>query len=288
MIRSTLGSAGASLSRKMGSRAFWEGAGKVIEFEPMRPVVGISAAILLVLSLFVATPALAQDGGNAGSSRLDERSVQEAMAHLTEGDRYTYDETTLEEPIWLLRIKEWFKNLRERWDRSPGSIVSELDPVDILLILSVVVVVIVLLILLPRIIEWGVRGSREGASGGAGGMEGLAGVWGEAEARRALELASGGMLREAVSVLLRTTLKGLDSVGWIRYRDSAGSRSYLRQLRRSADLYPLFRDFLGRFEVAYYRKETPDQDDWAFMYEKYRDLARVAVAVRSPSYILRG
>jgi hypothetical protein len=88
-------------------------------------------------------------------------------------------------------------------------------------------------------------------------------------------------------VLLRTTLKGLDSVGWIRYRDSAGSRLYLRQLRRSAELYPLFRDFLGRFEVAYYRKQTPDEDDWTFMYDKYRDLARVAVAVQPPAYILR-
>jgi hypothetical protein len=158
--------AGKSAPQRDDLRAFGEGERKVIEFESMRAVLGISAAILLLLTFLVAVPALGQDSGKTGSSRLSERSVQQAMARLTEGGGYEYDEATLEEPIWLLRIKEWLNSLSERWDRSPGSIVSQADPVEIVSIFAVVVLVIMLLILLPRIVEWRARRLREGALGG--------------------------------------------------------------------------------------------------------------------------
>lgn len=212
-------------------------------------------------------------------------SVEESLQTLTADGEYEYEEDRLDEPEWLLALQEWLNDLGQRWRGGPVSFLNRGGFAMFGLILVIVLALLVLLFILIRLFgrsyESGIGGRRF-----EGEME-ITGKWGESGAEKATELASTGNYREAVSVLFRATLAGLDSLGWIRYRKSNASRQYLRQLRRSAELYPVFRDLLWKFEVAYYRKDTPDSEDWSFMYDRYKSLVEVATSIRPPAYMRR-
>ncbi len=220
-------------------------------------------------------------------SGISREVVDAAIARLSAEQEYQYDERALDDPVWLTALRRWFRSLLERWGESPVSDAESRGFAVLGIILAAALIILMLFLYVPRVLCWtGPESKNLFGEGLAGEGEG-AGMWGETGVGRAVDLAASGMLREAVSLLFRSTLRGLDNMGWIRYRKSAASRLYLRQLRRSEDLYPLFRDLLRRFELAYYSKDTPDQDDWMFLYSKYRDLAAAAVKVRPPSYMRR-
>jgi len=245
--------------------------------------VAIVLPLLLALFLSLAAAAVAAAGDDAPESYpLTKQGVEDALADLTSGDRYKYDESVLDDPAWLLRLREWFDGLIRRLIGGPSPAVGIGGFRMISTIIIAALLTLMGVLLLMRI-GWSPARQGAGADSGVFDVNGL-GSWSDADVRKATELASAGLFREAVSTLFRSALKGLGDLGWIRYRSSGGSRSYLRQLRRSADIYPLFRDLLGRFEVAYYRKVTPDEDDWSFMFGAYENLARAAVVNPPPSH----
>jgi hypothetical protein len=245
--------------------------------------------ILVVAAIIVAAMSAgavwSQDAEEPESSGITEARIENALQELTADGEYDYEESSLDEPQWLLAMQEWFGGLMSRWGESPANRIIrtrfQMFGIVLVLLLAILVLVFILMRLFGR--SYGPRGE-----GGAfdKGMEAM-GAWGDGSAKKASELASMGNYRDAVSVLFRSSLIGLDNLGWIKYRTSSASRFYLRQLRRSAELYPVFRDFLQRFEVAYYRKETPDSDDWTFLFDQYHSLVEVATSVRPPAWMRR-
>ena len=245
--------------------------------------------LLVLLALGAAVfPSVAQSqetDDSAGTGITAER-VDSALDGLLAGGDYNYDEQTLDEPQWLISLRQWMDDLGQRWGGSPISFMKgggiSLFGYLLILILALLVLVFVLMRLLggPSRLAIDGLGVERGAD--------IAGTWSDSGAQKAVELASLGNFREAASMLFKSSLRGLDSLGWIRYRTSSASRQYLRQLRRSAELYPVFRDLLGRFEVAYYRKSMPDHTDWSYMYERYHSLVEVATSIKPPAYMTRG
>jgi hypothetical protein len=217
----------------------------------------------------------------SASSGVTADRVHDSLERLTQGDKYDYSEGSLDDPPWVLAFKDWLRNLMSRWQSSPMTSAAQGEWTRFAIILSCAILLVGAAIFLLQLMGRGFGTSRSAIT--AAGINNIPErTWGEEVSKYALELASGGKFRDAVSVLFKSTLKSLDNMGWIKYRQSVGSRGYLRQLRKSAELYPLFRDLLGRFEVAYYAKEQANEDDWNFIYGKYRSLAETAGAVNSP------
>ena len=242
----------------------------------------LTAVIAIAIS---AGPVWSQDDMESVSTGITAEKIENSLEELTADGEYVYEESTLDEPEWLLAFQEWFGNLGRQWGGSPLNLLNrggfQLFGMVLVLILAMLVLVFILMRLFGRSYGPGSEGMAFEK-----GMESM-GAWGDAGVNKARELASTGNYREAVSVLFRASLNGLDNLGWIKYRTSSASRQYLRQMRRSAELYPVFRDFLQRFEVAYYRKDAPDSDDWSFLYDQYHSLAEVATSVRPPAYMQR-
>jgi hypothetical protein len=241
-------------------------------------------ALFLTSAWSMALGAVDGDSEN-GPGKVDRERVEEAVASIASTGEYAYKEATFEDPVWLRKVWDWIRRLNERWESSPlNSPRTPFSFIGIALLLLLVVGAAGLL--LTRVM--GADGSGLRASGDGEVREaGAAGVWERAEVDRAAELASAERFREAVSALFGSLLRGLDSSGWIKYRHGRPSRAYLRQLRRSAELYPHFRDFLARFEIAYYRKGEPDSEDWQFLRGVYGNLARVAADTAPPAYMRR-
>ncbi len=237
---------------------------------------------LSLVSVIFAGSAVAQDENNTASGGITESSIENTLARLNADGTYSYDEMSLDDHPWVQRIREWWRNLHSRLATGP---ITGLDSEGAIVISVILIVTVIALILIVFLVRFGRRysGSETGLIEGFNGEPMGMGSWGEVDAGKARELAASGMFRDAISLLFRSALKGLSNLGWIRYRSSGASRSYLRQLRRSTDLYPLFREFLGRFEVAYYRKERTDKDDWTFLIGVYENLARVAAPNSSTS-----
>lgn len=259
----------------------------MIELGKMVARTAISILIVaLVLGFPNAVSAADEETQTEAASGISKQRISEAVATLSASGDYTYEEATFEDPAWLRRFKAWVARMGDRWESSPLN-PRRTTPYSLVgVVLLLLLVVGAAGLLLTRVMA--AEPFRPRGSGGlVGGEAGGAGRWEEADESRAAELAASGRLREAVSALFASLLRGLDSSGWIRYRRGRASRAYLRQLRRSAELYPLFRDFLGRFEIVYYRKGDPDQDDWRFLRGVYVNLAHVAAERVPPAYMRR-
>lgn len=222
---------------------------------------------------------------SASLSKITRETVSQALAGLTADGAYEFGRDEAEDPSWLLYIKNWMKRIDDMWTNSPmaGGQVATFSAIGALLV--IILVISALALVMTRI--FGGERRRFLLAGKGKNVEdpSLLGDWVAGGAQKALEYASGGKIKEATSILFRTLLQGLDNAGWIRFRKGRGSRAYLRQLRRSEQLYPLFRDFLWRFELAYYRKGTPGTDDWEILYGCYQDLFNTAKDLRPPAYM---
>jgi len=219
------------------------------------------------------TGTFAQD--EKGPERLDADRVQSAMDGLLAGDRYYYDPGILDDPPWLVKLKDWFNSFQNSMGGGALQNLSFGDPLVISIIVAIAVIMLILFVVIRRLSAG--RGLAMNAAGdGEFGELDAFEAWGDLDSGKARDLASQGQFTEACSVLFRSALKGLGKSGWIRYRQSGASRHYLRQLRKSAELYPLYRDLLGRFEVAFYRKDVADENDWTFMLGVYENLAKSA------------
>jgi hypothetical protein len=264
----------------------------MIQLTPMKVYqVGIFAAFVLVLvCILIPYASHAQDlpapedtGKVAPDTALTQygfnaQDVESVVSRLASGDEYKYDESTLDDPPWLLRLKEWWRNFRQRMGSGPMNNLDFEGMTTVSFIIVAVVVVLIFGVFLYRMLERRYGSSIAGSGEGSDGEFGNIGAWGDTGVSKATEIAATGMFRDAISVLFKSALRGLSNVGWINYRSSGGSRIYLRQLRRSAEIYPIYRDFLSRFEVAFYRKDSADEQDWSYMYETYGNLARTASA----------
>lgn len=204
------------------------------------------------------------------------QDVESTIAELNSDGTYTYDETALDDPPWLLRIKEWWRNFLQRFLYNPPDDPENANMRTFSYLLIGAIILLFFILFLYKLLGKSYTGVGEGSAAGVNGEFDIPGSWGDTGATKASELAASGQFREAISVLFKSALRGLSNVGWINYRSSDGSRMYLRQLRRSADLYPVYRDFLGFFEVAYYRKGNPTDGDWRYLFESYGNLARIA------------
>jgi len=233
--------------------------------------------VFFTISLLSGFRAFAQDGKVARG--LDAERVRTSLDELIATDRYTYDPGILDDPPWLAKIKEWWKNFS---NRSGIGILDGLtlgSPLVISIIVGIVVFVMFIFVLIRRMGAGRRLGFANSNTDEINGLDAFE-AWGDLDSGTARDLASQGRFKEACSVLFRSALKGLGKSGWIKYRTSGGSRQYLRQLRRSEELYPLYRDLLGRFEVAYYRKDIADETDWTFMLGIYENLAKSATTFR--------
>ncbi len=247
--------------------------------------------LLLVILLLMAGPMFAQDESATGTpekvsptprTSITESIIDGSLHRLMSEGVYDYDEGLIDDPPWLLRLKEMWRNFRQRLANNPVTSSGYIGSTSMSIIMVVAILVLIVVLFLFR--TFGSPYGRAGivGQGAADGDLDMPGVWSEAGMMDATKLAAAGNFRDAISVLFKSALKGLGNLGWIRYRKSGGSRAYLRQLRRSAELYPVYRDFLGRFEVAYYRKDYPGDEDWQFMIDRYGDLARLAASNPPP------
>ena len=246
---------------------------------PMRlsRTITIFFIVFFAISLLCGFRVFAQDGKAARG--LDSERVRTSLDELIATDKYNYDPGILDDPPWLVKLKEWLKNFS---NRSGFGILNGLNmgsPIVISIIVGIAVFIMFIFVLIRRM---GAGRKRGFANSNADGIDGLDAfeAWGDLDSGTARKLASQGRFKEACSVLFKSALKGLGKSGWIKYRTSGGSRQYLRQLRRSEELYPLYRDLLGRFEVAYYRKDIADETDWTFMLGIYETLAKSATTYR--------
>jgi hypothetical protein len=241
--------------------------------------------ILLLMLLAICLPGIlpGQDELSSGQSiSITRESIKSALGELTQGDQYRYPESSLYDPPWVQVMNSWIRMIRERWSVRSGFEGSREASTAVALSIAALGVVLFLVWLITMIAMRRME-KASGASGTAGEAEAGTGTWGEFGLNAAIDAARAGNLREAVSRLFRSLLRGLDGSGWINYQKGKASRVYLRQLRRSDELYPLFRDFLWRFELAYYRERTPGEDDWRFLYDTFNRMARAANEHPGPS-----
>jgi hypothetical protein len=194
------------------------------------------------------------------------------MADLTKDKAFQYTEGSLDEPVWLMWLRSKIAQWLQRWRMSAPSPMFEDVGRTVAYSVTVLAIVLAVVWLVIRLVG-NPKGlfKKKTANGSAAGQEG---GWFDAGIAEATRLASSGNFKEALSMLFRALLKGLDRTGWISYQKGRASRAYLRQLRRSDMLYPLFRDFLWRFELAFYREVTPREDDWEYLYVVYGRLAK--------------
>lgn len=238
---------------------------------------------LAYVIFLIAPPAFALDKEDITESGVTHSSVENTLSGILAedgGGRYSYREGSLEDPPWVTAFRNWLKRVQDRWNSSGGPAGDSIRLFNIWIAVSFVVLVLVVLYFIARILGFKFVGKQDPVKIAIENGDVLIGTWGEEGARKAIEFASAGKFRDAISLLFRSSLRGLDHSGWIRYRKSGGSRHYLRQLRVSESLYPLFREMLGRFEIAFYKNDQTYEDDWTFLYDKYQDLARTAVAVK--------
>ncbi len=246
---------------------------------------GRTLVALIVLALISSVALADEKTASAAPAGLDREAVEDTLSGLLATGMYDYDESDLENPTWMVWFRDRIRRLDEMWENSPlpraGAGVYSVFGV----VLAAVFLGSALAMLLSRIFGGGRPRLGIQVAGEGGNEQGVFAGWSEGGARDALDLASAGKLREASSILFGSLLGSLNDSGWIRYRKGRPSRAYLRQLRRSDLLYPLFRDFLWRFELAYYRKGEPSGDDWEFLYDSYRNLANTTRKVRPPVYM---
>lgn len=243
--------------------------------------------LFLLQILTVAAYALSEE--DATESGVRKTTVDETIGTILaeEGaEKYSYREGSLEEAQWMTVIRNWLRSMQSRF-KSGGAPIFPAISFGVLISIGIVLGLLILGFFAMRFLGIGFFGKPTQVLLGTENGDFLPGTWGEEGARKAMELASTGMYRNAISVLFKSTLQGLDESGWIRYRKSGGSRRYLLQLRRSEDMYPLFRDMLRRFEIAYYKNDDTFADDWSFIYGKYQDLAKAAVTNNKPSALSR-
>jgi hypothetical protein len=239
-------------------------------------------------SLMLAAPGRlpAQDEPGAPRTSITEEQVNDTVDALVgEGD-YKYNIDEVEDPTWLVWLTEMLRKLDERWQNSPLNSHGRMSAFGILGLFLVVLIVITSIgMVFSRV--FGASGRRRISTGETEtGFDWVSpDGWSDAGSRKAAELAASGRLREASSLLFRALLHGLDSSGWIRFHKGRASRAYLRQLRRSDQLYPLFRDFLWCFEQAFYRKQEPSGEDWEFLHSSYQSLSNTARNLRPPAYM---
>jgi hypothetical protein len=243
-----------------------------------------TAFLALMLAVLASGLSAAGEVSSRGWSTIDRPAISRAMSELTQGKQYKYTESALEDPVWVRWFRNWYQRLVERWSQGPGLAGVGSGTVILISIAAVSVIFLIAFLVigfLNRRVDFGMR-----IPGELAGLDGhLTGAWGEAGVAGALQTAASGNLREGISMLFRSLLRGLDNSGWISYQKGKASRAYLRQIRRSDTLYPLFRDFLLRFELAYYRELAPSQEDWHFLYDTYGRVAKLAGETPAPSYM---
>ncbi|MCX6646046.1 MAG: hypothetical protein NTY09_06785 [bacterium] len=241
------------------------------------------ALVIFFLFSLLATYAYSLSELDPTNKGIRESTVDDAISSIITGDgadKYTYKEGSLEEAQWVTFLRNWLSSLQNRLHSSGSTPILPFIPIEFWYSIGLVLLVIGIGFLVMRFLGIGFFRKRLIAAAGTINGEFLPGTWGEEGAKKAMEYASEGKYRHAISVLFRSTLQGLDDSGWIRYRKSGASRRYLLQLRKSDEIYPLFRDMLGRFEIAYYKNDEAYPDDWSFLYNKYHDLAKIAVINR--------
>lgn len=238
-----------------------------------------------VLFLLTALPAFSQDAATGETvHRIDRQAVANALDEVSKGDEYVYDDRTLDDPAWLIALRDWLRNLSERWSNSPFS--GGMGSLTLLLSMLVFTSLAVIgIIVLSHTTIFHPNRNPLLKSPASSDEFFLADNWTDAGLNRAEEFMAKGKNREAISILFNAILVGLDRTGWIRFHKSVPSRTYLRQLRRSAEIYPLFRDLLWRFEIAYYGKDNPESADWEYVRGKFSDLAKTACEMKPPSYM---
>lgn len=253
----------------------------MVEFIDMARLAGLKnvrrffpAAIIFgifVMACFAAT----------AGSRIDRPTIDSALQTLTESGDYVYEESDLREPEWLLNLRDWLhrfdERLRSPLARSGIAISAVIGTLLTLIILTAVFIAI--WNQSKNLIRWKNRNDVNGDVK----LETL-GAWGK-NLSGVYTMAGAGHFRDAISGLFISLLTGLDDSGWIRFRRGGPSRMYLRQLRRSDELYPLFRDFLWKFELSYYRGDIPDENDWNSMMGIYENIARHASSNRPPPIV---
>ncbi|MFH1675459.1 MAG: hypothetical protein ABIC40_00440 [bacterium] len=244
--------------------------------------------LFAVFFLSIAPLAFTQDE-NTGEAvhRIDRPAVVNALAEVSQGDEYIYEDSSLDDPAWLIFLRDWLRSMSERWSDSPiaAGMGSMVFLMSMLVFTSLVVIGI---IVLSHTTIFHPNRNLLLKSPESPDDFFFADNWIDAGLNRAEELISSGKNREAISILFNAVLVGLDRTGWIRFHKSVPSRTYLRQLRRSAEIYPLFRDLLWRFEVAYYGKDNPENSDWEYVRGKYSSLAKTAIEIKPPSYMGKG
>jgi hypothetical protein len=257
----------------------------MVEFQQMNGAVRIILAIAVFTLCFAfAAAVISAEGDNSAPQKnsIDRTKIDDAMAELTSGEKYKYPETALEESALTQWIKGWLQKLNMPMHAGGITLTPGLLVVSLLLSLAVIVAIFVIVIIVIRVVRYQNRG-KAGKKGEAGVTNGAMGEWGDLGVSKALEMASTGNFKGAISVLFQAMLRGLDMTGWVSYRRGVASRTYLRQLRKSDQLYPLFRDFLWRFELAYYREAVPSQDDWQYLYTTFGKVASVVNEMPMPS-----
>jgi len=236
----------------------------------------IISPVLFLLLVTNVSGLHAQASGEEFTSPVEPATISRIMTELTSSGEYMYVKEDYEDPQWLqwfrTRIREFFEGWRPDNEASSG-----IGIITFVIIMLLAVGIMAGAFLFERAIGGRRRYGAENNGGSIPDYENPGG-WGEDAARMATDLASSGRLRDAISVLFKSSLRGLDNSGWIRYRQSTASRAYLRQLRRSDTLYPIFRDLLSRFEVAFYRNDVTDEGDWEYLLNKYRNLSQTAEA----------
>jgi hypothetical protein len=241
-------------------------------------------AFFLLLLAWIAPASFAQsESTSATEPAIDRVAISTVMSDLTQGDTYKYPDTALEDSLIVQWIRAWLHRLNSPMQAGGFTVTARWVLMSVFLSLLVIALIVVLTLVIVRMVRMQ-SGIRMGLAGELGGMEGIPlGEWGELGGAKATELAGAGNLKAAISLLFQALLKGLDKTGWVRYQRGVASRTYLRQLRKSDQLYPLFRDFLWRFELAYYRELVPSQDDWHFLYTTYGKVAAAVHEIPAPS-----
>lgn len=231
---------------------------------------------ILGLSGFIKSHAETKDlseGENAPP--ISRESIASALLELTE-KKYQYKESDLEVSELTRWFREWLRKLSEKRNAGEQSEQSRLIMLIIFLSLAVIVLtsLVAIILLLSGWLQKGhVPSDRyQNRENDFFSLKGK-GAWHEAGIIKAKEIAQQGRFREAISFLFNSLLRGLDSAGWIKFQKGQPSRLYLRQLRKSEELYPLFRDFLWLFELAYYREQIVTRESWENLLESYSRIA---------------
>lgn len=203
-------------------------------------------------------------------NEVSRESIDSALRASIESGDYIYAEEDMSDPEWLLKLQDWFRKMDEAIGTTSALGMGLVQAIGFI-VLIIIVIAMAMIVAQRWSIDSRIRAEKTELENLAG--DELLGKWGGNSFEKAQELAKSGKFRDAISYLLMSLLFGLDKSGWIRFRKGGPSRFYLRQLRRSESLYPLFRDFLWKFELAYYREDVTYSDDWDYLKGIYENIA---------------